>query len=109
MRLIIERILELKPNCRLVIFSPFYRTKGTITGLGWKDDLIVNSDGKTIYDYADAIVSVGREYNLPSYNTCRECSINSQTLTTFTYDNLHINEKGGKLIGDYVGRRIRNI
>ena len=107
LRLIIEDIQTLKPNARLVIFSPFYREKGTINGsTGWEKDLYVNSDGKTIYDYADAIAAVGREYNLPSYNTCRDCGINIKTLETYTYDDLHIGQLGGQLIGEYVAKRI---
>lgn len=104
----IEDILTLKPNARLIVFSPFYREKGSLNGsTGWNKDLYVNSDGKTIYDYADAIYSVAREYNLPAYNTCRECGINVQTLATYTYDDLHIGQLGGKLIGEYVAKRIR--
>lgn len=106
LRLIIERILTLKPGIKLVVFSPFYREKGSDIGsTGW-NKLYINSDGKTIYDYADAITMVGREYNLPSYNTCRECGINSLTLATFTYDDLHIGQLGGELVGQYVAKRL---
>lgn len=108
LRLMIERILELKPSARLIVFSPFYREKGSLNGsTGWNKDLYINSDGKTIYDYADAIYSVAREYNLPAYNTCRDCGINVQTLATYTYDDLHIGQMGGQLIGEYVAKRIR--
>lgn len=108
LRLMIEDILTLKPNARLVVFSPFYREKGSLNGsTGWNKDLYINSDGKTIYDYADAIYSVAREYNLPAFNTCRDCGINVQTLATYTYDDLHIGQMGGQLIGEYVAKRIR--
>jgi len=106
LRLIIERILTLNPSVRLYVFSPFYREKGALVGsTGW-EKLYVNADGKTIYDYADAIYSVAREYNLPAFNTCRDCGINPLTLSTFTYDDLHIGQVGGELIGDYVAKRI---
>lgn len=106
LRLMIERILELKPGARLSVFSPFYREKGAPIGQTSWNKLYINSDGKTIYDYADAIYSVAREYNLPAYNTCRDCGINALTLTTYTYDDLHIGQLGGELIGDYVAKRI---
>ena len=106
LRLMIERILELKPGARLSVFSPFYREKGApIDQTSW-NKLYINSDGKTIYDYADAIYSVAREYNLPAYNTCRDCGINALNLSTYTYDDLHIGQLGGELIGDYVAKRI---
>ena len=106
LRLMIERILTLKPGARLSVFSPFYREKGRPVGQTSWDKLYINSDGHTIYDYADAIYSVAREYNLPAYNTCRDCGINAMTLATYTYDDLHIGQVGGELIGDYVAKRI---
>lgn len=106
LRLMIERILELKPGARLSVFSPFYREKGAPIGQTSWNKLYINSDGKTIYDYADAIYSVAREYNLPAYNTCRDCGINALTITTYTYDDLHIGQLGGELVGDYVAKRI---
>lgn len=106
LRLMIERVLTLKPGARLSVFSPFYREKGTTIGETSWNKLYINSDGKTIYDYADAIYSVAREYNIPAYNTCRDCGINALTITTYTYDDLHIGQLGGELIGDYVAKRI---
>lgn len=107
LRLMIEDILTLKPNARLFIFAPFYREKGAAVGTSSWTKLYVNSDGKTIYDYADAIASVGREYNLPTFNTCRDCGINAATLASYTYDDLHIGQLGGELIGEYVAKRIK--
>lgn len=107
LRLIIERILELKPGTNLIIFAPFYREKGAAIGETSWEKLYVNSDGKTIYDYAQAITDVAREYNLPSFNTCKDCGINKLTLSSYTYDDLHIGQLGGILIGDYVAKRIK--
>lgn len=107
LRLIIERILELKPGVNLIIFAPFYREKGRPIGSTSWEKLYVNSDGRTIYDYAQAITDVAREYNLPSFNTCKDCGINALTLASYTYDDLHISQLGGILIGDYVAKRIR--
>ena len=107
LRLMIEDILTLKPNARLYIFAPFYREKGAAVGTTSWTKLYINSDGKTIYDYADAIASVGREYNLPTFNTCRDCGINAATLESYTYDDLHIGQLGGELIGEYVAKRIK--
>lgn len=107
LRLIIERILTFNPKAKLFIFAPFYREKGTIQTNSWLKDLYINADGKTIYDYANAIVSVASEYNIPSFNTAKECGINSLTLSTYTYDDLHLNQYGGELIGNYVAQRIK--
>lgn len=107
LRLIIERILTLNPRAKLFIFAPFYREKGTVQTNSWLKDLYINADGKTIYDYANAIVSVASEYNIPSFNTAKECGINSLTLSTYTYDDLHLNQYGGELIGNYVAQRIK--
>lgn len=106
LRLMIERVLTLKPGARLSVFSPFYRERGTTIGETSWNKLYINSDGKTIYDYADAIYSVAREYNIPAYNTCRDCGINALTIAAYTYDDLHIGQLGGELIGDYVAKRI---
>lgn len=107
LRLIIERILTLNPRAKLFIFAPFYREKGTVQTNSWLKDLYINADRKTIYDYANAIVSVATEYNIPSFNTAKECGINSLTLSTYTYDDLHLNQYGGELIGNYVAQRIK--
>jgi hypothetical protein len=108
LRLIIERIYQLNPSAKVVVFAPFYRTKKDVEN-GQFTEMLVNADGKTIYDYADAIVKVASEYNVPTFNTCRECGINKFTLETYTCDNLHINEQGGELIGKYVGSRLANL
>lgn len=108
LRLIIERMYQLNPYAKVVVFAPFYRTKKDVEN-GQFTEMLVNADGKTIYDYADAIVKVASEYNVPTFNTCRECGINKFTLETYTYDNLHINEQGGELIGKYVGSRLANL
>lgn len=105
LRLIIERIMQLSPTARVVLFAPLYRTKGVVEGDHFTE-LLINSEGRTIYDYADAIVSVGKEYNIPVYNTCKESGVNYNNLVSFTYDNLHTSEDGGDLLGNYIGSRL---
>lgn len=105
LRLIIERIMQLSPTARIVLFAPMYRTKGIVEGDHFTE-LLINSEGRTIYDYADAIASVGKEYNIPVYNTCRDSGINYNNLVSFTYDNLHTSEDGGDLLGNYIGSRL---
>lgn len=108
LRLMIERILELKPTVRLYLFTPFYRTKGE-GGLedGQFPVVLINKEGKTIYDYAEAIYNVGKEYNLPTYNMAKDSGICQATLEAYTYDNLHLNENGGKLVGEWMAEVIR--
>ncbi len=110
LRLIIERIKTLNPIVKLAVFSPTYREKGTLIGYtGWEKDLFVNDDGKTIYDYADAITNVGLEYGLPSYNLAREIDFTAHLLEIFTYDDLHPSQAGGELLGNYFADKLRNL
>lgn len=107
LRLIIEKILELKPTAKLILFTPFYRTKGEGPIVDGKFPVVtINQEGKTIYEYAEAIYNVGKEYNIPAYNLAKDSGINSITLEAYTYDNLHINENGGYLIGTWMQKKI---
>lgn len=111
LRMMLERILELKPLVKVYIFTPFYRTKFDASEQDMIKDgqfveCFLNKEEKTIYEYADAIYSVAKEYNLPAINLCKDSGINYNNLKYYTYDNLHLNQDGGRLIGSIVCKEI---
>ena len=60
-----------------------------------------NSLGLTIYDYADAILSVCSKYKIPVIDTCRNSLLNpyiSEIKTECFIDGLHLNEHGHEII-----------
>lgn len=105
-RLLIERIQTQRPDLRLFIFAPFYREKKGIEN-GQFTKMLINSEGRTIYDYADAICKVANEYNLPNQNLARMSGVNAATIESYTYDFLHLNQQGGELIGNHVSTFMR--
>lgn len=98
LRLMIEYILTNAPQARLVITTPMYRLKKSISG-GVITTWTVNSEGRSVKDYADAITKVALEYNLEVvdfYNA----GVNELNIDKYTYDKLHTNEFGARHYGN---------
>jgi lysophospholipase L1-like esterase len=114
LRLMIENILTTNPKVKLFIATPLFRLMKTIVTGGaltrWPltaDGKPYNAEGKTIYDYANAIAGVAREYNLPVIDLINDLGINALNISNYMYDELHLNEEGGKIVGIRFAQKIR--
>lgn len=105
-KLVVNRILSLKPNIRIVFFTPFNRGKyGAETLNGYTP----NGNGLTIKNIAEAIQDECRYLGIPSYDLLSNTGINSYNLTTHCPDNLHPNSYAGNRIGKLMGEFINTL
>lgn len=107
LRTMIEYCLNNNNHAKIVILAPWYREKSKVVS-GVIEKMLINSEGRTIYDYADAICKVADEYNLPCINLSRKTGVNTFNLPGFTYDLLHPNEKGSKYLANFIGNIIKD-
>jgi lysophospholipase L1-like esterase len=102
-RSLVEYILTQKPTIKLVLFTPLQRNNG-----GY-DVNFVNPAGHKLIDYVDAFKAIGILYGLPVLDLYANSEFNKFTLGTYTYDGLHPNNVGYKVIGDKVYNHIENV
>ena len=101
--MLIEKILSSNPNIDLVLITPIQRTKD-----GYDTNFTNKEDSKLI-DYVNAIKDLGQKYSLPVLDLYSTSGINKQTMSTYTRDNLHPNEKGYERIAEKIYRFLLNI
>ncbi|SEB08267.1 SGNH/GDSL hydrolase family protein [Pedobacter hartonius] len=104
-KLVINRILTLKPNIRIVFFTPFNR--GVYNGEG--NGFAPNTNGLTIKNVADGIQDCCKYLGIPSYDLLSNTGINSYNLDTHLSDKLHPNVYGGNRIGKLMGNFINTL
>ena len=88
------------PNSRIVFITPLYRDY-----FGDRTNIIsgmVNKIGISLYEYRDIIKKKASEQGLEIYELTEDEFINKDNLRELTYDGLHPNKKGYKLIADRV-------
>lgn len=69
---------------RLMLITPFHRS----------GDTTANSQSKTLRDYCDTIVALGRANGVPVYDAYDDIGFGPTTLSTFLSDGLHPNSDG---------------
>lgn len=99
----IENIRERNPEVQIVLVTPTYMRSEfgecTETDLG----------GGTLDKYVDKEIEVAREYGIPVVDNFNAGIVNRENFETVTYDNLHTNEEGNRLIVDNILKRLREI
>lgn len=101
---VIYNILTGKPNINLMFITPLYRGKfDNQPGAGE-----TNSAGFKLVDYVNAIIDVCNYYSIPVLNLFHTGGFNEFTISTYTDDNLHPNQKGGKLIANKIAMFMNN-
>lgn len=102
-RTAIEHILGENPGIRLVLATPLQRDKDGV------DVDTVNSDGRTLGDYAQAVRDVGRMYSVPVCDMYADSGLTALTLPYFTDDGLHPNEVGYVRVANRIVAFLRTI
>ena len=96
--LAIKKILTIKPSIRLVFITS--QRAGNNEYFPQYDT--ANPKGYKQIDYVNAVKKMGDKYGIPVLDLYSISGINEFTLTTYTDDNIHPNERGHKLIGEIV-------
>jgi hypothetical protein len=80
-KLVVNRILSLKPNVRIVFFTPFNRTNYASDVPG--DGYTPTPNGLTIKNVGEAIMDECRYLGIPYYDLLANSGINSYNLLTY--------------------------
>lgn len=81
---VIESILTINPNARIMLITPIRRTQTPGEG--------ANSLGHTLLDYVNAIKDIANLYSLPILDNHSSSGFNLKTIPTWTSDGLHPTE-----------------
>lgn len=95
---LIERLHAKYGNVPMVLITPFPRNGGWTAG----------SDGKTLRDYADAILAIGTYYSIPVCDMHRYSGLSIGTLdgvsADYTSDGLHLSGPAGGVVGPKIAQ-----
>lgn len=95
-QMLIEKILSSNKNIKIVLITPLQRSKD-----GY-DINFTNKAGYKLIDYVNAIKSLGDKYNLSVLDLYSTSGFTNKTMSLYTRDNLHPNEKGYEIIADKI-------
>ncbi len=102
-QMLIETILKSNPTIDLVLITPLQRSKD-----GY-DINFTNEAGYKLIHYVNAIKDLGNKYNLPVLDLYSSSGFTNKTMSVYTRDNLHPNEKGYEIIADKMYKFLLNI
>lgn len=99
LRYSIERILAAYPNILIFVSLPIYRMWDSVGA-----ETYTNSQNKTLYEYADAIAEVARDYGCPVIDGLHELGYNAVNFPSVASDKTHLSavsarKRFGYLIG----------
>ncbi len=99
----IENIREATPQAQIVLITPTYMR--SVFGECTEYDF----GGGTLDKYVDKEIEIAGEYGIPVVDNFHDAIVNKENLETVTYDNLHTNEEGNRLIADNILKRLKEI
>ena len=102
-QLLIEKILKSNKDIDLVLITPLQRSKD-----GY-DINFTNEAGCKLIDYVNAIKDLGKKYSLPVLDLYSNSGFTNNTISVYTRDNLHPNEKGYKIIAQKIYSFLLNL
>lgn len=76
------------PSCRLMFTAPLWRARNA-AGDGNDADLVPNSGGIYLREYADAVIDRAQAHKIPVLDNYRESGINKYNASTMFSDGLH--------------------
>ncbi len=102
----IEQIMTWNPALRLVFIGPI----GGVRAFNGSGVVPTNGQGKSLYDYSDALEAVCRVYAIPFLDQLRTCGINFKNSSTYIADGIHPNALGhGNAIARPVGKWLESL
>ena len=97
----IEYIMQENPDMLIVLVTPLQRDS-----LGF-DNYTANDKGYTLIDYVEAVKNIGNYYNLPVCDLYNNSGITLENITEYTFDGLHPNNDGYRLMGIQIANTIK--
>ncbi len=95
---LITSLKEKYPNSKIVFLTPLRRSSENIP----------NSNGYILKNYVDKIIEITKNHNIPVIDLFRS-NIFDPNDTGVIPDGLHPNDKGHKIMADYIGKELLKI
>lgn len=94
----LEHILKSNPKIKVILMTPLHRNtlhrnKNGATNIS---DTVIN--GNTLFDFADAIINLGRIYSCPVADMMSKSGLNKMNSKIFTFEGVHPNNDGYEFI-----------
>ena len=107
LRYSIEALLTAYPQLRIFILLPTYSFTMDDEGAFVEDmDTKVNSLGKTLGEYSQAIADVAKAYKLPVIDNYNGLGVNRLNRNQYLSDGAHHNTAGRELLADHIARAL---
>ena len=93
----IEALLTTNPKIKILLVTPVYRNSITFADGHNSDETRIND--KYLYEYADAIVDIGKSLHIPTTNVYEDGMINKYNYNMYLAENgIHLADGGHELI-----------
>ena len=79
-----------------------------MTPMRRQTEAIPNVNGYVLKDYVDKLIEITNKHNLPVIDLFRSDIIDPDDIEVIP-DGLHPNDKGHKIMADYIGKELLNI
>lgn len=106
LRFSIEKLLGKYPHLRIFVSLPCFRFWTGSDGAVAYSDTYVNSNGKRLPEFVEALRGVAAEYNLPVIDSYYGLGVNKANAATFLSDGTHHNAAGRERFGRYIGANL---
>lgn len=112
---IVEKLLELYPNAKIICMTPIYRYP-----IAWENETGNNIYGYSMSDMVESIKYIASKYHVPCIDLS-ECGINYNNRNTYLGDveynhnqstpgyAVHPNNEGMKLMANYIIKKLRSM
>ncbi len=98
LRTAIEKLQQAYPSAQIILMAPNF-TSYFNNGKDYNSEV-----GGTLKDYVNAVISIGKEYNLQVLNNYADLNINAHNHGTYLVDGCHPNEATRFTIGERIAR-----
>lgn len=106
LRYSIDKLLGAYPKLRIYVSLPVYRFWTDDSGVTTYAETYLNTIGKTLPEFVEALRGVAAEYNLPVIDGYYGLGINKANAATFLSDGTHHNVAGRERFGRFIGANL---
>ncbi len=105
----LDHIFNSNPSVKVILMTPLHRNTLHRNGSGVTSvsDTVIN--GNTLFDFADAIVNLGRIYSCPVADMLSNSGLNHINLKNYTFEGVHPTNKGYEFIVHELIKTVKNI
>jgi lysophospholipase L1-like esterase len=98
----LDKILTAYPNIKIVLLTPIWRARYSMVGDGLNGDIKQNGNSLYLYEFADGLIDLAKEFKVNVIDMYYDLGINRYTSEMYLSDGLHANDTGKTLMGNKI-------